>query len=292
MILNNKAKGILCILSAAFFFTLMNMFIRLAGDLPSIEKAFFRNFIAFFFAFVIILKDKISVKPQKETFIFLFLRAATGTLGVICNFYAVDHLALSDASMLNKMSPFFALVLSYFFLKEKITPVQAGAVIVAFIGCLLVIKPSFSNVDLIPSIIGFTGGLGAGAAYTCVRHLSKRGVRGPVIVFYFTIFSSLVTFPLMMLNFKMFTPIQFLFLMLTGFTAAAGQFSITAAYSFAPASELSVYDYSQVIFSAIIGYLVFTQLPDKLSFLGYIIIISMAVFMFFYKPKSKQEKET
>ena len=75
---------------------------------------------------------------------------------------------------------------------------------------------------------------------------------------------------------------QLIFLLLAGISAAGGQFSITAAYSFAPARELSVYDYSQVLFSALLGFIVFGQIPDLFSWLGYCIICGAAVAMFLY----------
>ena len=74
---------------------------------------------------------------------------------------------------------------------------------------------------------------------------------------------------------------QFGILLLAGLSAAGGQFSITAAYCYAPAKEISIYDYSQIIFSAILGFAIFGQLPDMLSWLGYVTICSMAVMMFF-----------
>ena len=72
----------------------------------------------------------------------MILRATFGTVGILCNFYAVDHLVLSDASMLNKMSPFFVIIFSFLLLKEKMSPAQALAVAGAFIGSLFVIKPT------------------------------------------------------------------------------------------------------------------------------------------------------
>lgn len=77
--------------------------------------------------------------------------------------------------LLNKMSPFFTLIFSYIFLKEKFKPKQALAIAIAFAGSLFVIKPTISNVELLPSIAGFLGGVGAGAAYTCVRHMANKG---------------------------------------------------------------------------------------------------------------------
>ena len=266
----------------------MNTFVRLAGDLPSIQKSFFRNLIAFIFAFVIMRKENVSIKPRKDALGGLMVRSVCGTVGILCNFYAVDHLVIADASMLNKLSPFFAIIFSLLFLKEKVSLMQWMLVIGAFAGSLLIIKPSFSNADMFPAIIGFIGGMGAGAAYTAVRKLSGMGVKGTYVVFFFSGFSCLVTLPSLIFDYHSMTLIQLLYLILAGCSAAAAQFSITAAYFNAPAKEISVYDYSQVIFSAIIGMIVFGQMPDIFSIAGYIIICAMAVIMFIRSKKASE----
>ena len=203
----------------------------------------------------------------------------------MCNFYAVDHLVLSDASMLNKMSPFFVILFSFLILKEKLTPIQVTAVCGAFIGSLFIIKPTFLNMNLMPSLIGLCGGLCAGIAYTMVRVLGQRGQKGVSVVLFFSGFSCLVTLPYLLLNYHTMTMWQGIVLLGAGVAAAGGQFAITAAYYHAPAREISVYDYSQIIFSAIIGFLLFHQIPDRFSVLGYVIIIGMAVWMFFYNQR-------
>ncbi len=275
-------KGILCIIASAFFFALMNVFVRISGDLPFIQKSFFRNFVALVFAFIVIKRQGEEFRCKRENIKFLLLRSAFGTLGILCNFYAIDHLVLSDASMLNKMSPFFIIILSYIFLKEKINLMQISAVILAFVGSIFIIKPTFSNMDLFPSLIGLLGGFAAGAAYTAIRHLGNRGQKGPFIVFFFSAFSCLVTLPVILFTFEPMTLQQFVYLLLAGGAAAGGQFTITAAYAYAPAKDISVYDYSSVIFSAILGYFIFAQVPDGLSIIGYVIICSTAVWMFYY----------
>ena len=277
MLENKKYKGILLIICSAFFFALMNMFVRMAGDLPSVQKSFFRNLIAFFFAFMVMRKNGIPFTCKKENRMSLFLRAAFGTIGVLCNFYAVDHLVLADASVLNKMSPFFAILFSYIILKEKISVRQGAIVVVAFLGSLLVIKPTFANMDLVPSIIGLCGGMFAGAAYTYVRKLTTHGEKGPMVVGFFSGFSCLVLLPFLIFDYHPMSLAQLLILLLAGLAAAGGQFTITAAYSYAPAREISVYDYSQIIFAAILGFMVFGQIPDLLSWIGYAIIVGMAV---------------
>ena len=159
-------------------------------------------------------------------------------------------------------------------------------VVTAFIGTLFVIKPTPSNLACFPALIGLMGGLTAGMAYTYVRALGTRGVKGPFIVFFFSAFSCVCTLPYLIFNYHPMTLEQFIILLLAGLAAAGGQFTITAAYTFAPAREISVYDYSQIIFSAILGFFVFGQVSDALSWLGYIIITSTAVAMFIRNNRS------
>lgn len=280
-----RYKGIICIIMSAFCFALMSFFVRMAGDLPPIQKSFFRNFVAAIFAGIILMKNGVPFHCKKENLGYMLGRSICGTIGILCNFYAVDHLVLADASMLNKMSPFFAVIFSYFLLKEKITVPQGLFVIGAFVGSLFVIKPTFSNTDLLPSLIGLCGGIGAGAAYTMVRKLGERGEKGPFIVFFFSTFSCVVTLPWLLFDYHPMSLAQIGILLFAGLSAAGGQFSITAAYCYAPAREISVYDYSQIIFSAGLGFFFFEQIPDLLSWIGYAVICLMAVAMFLYNNR-------
>lgn len=282
MKLSNRAKGALCITGSALCFAGMSVFVRLAGDLPTFEKAFFRNFVAAIFAIILICREKIPIRIEKNARLLVLLRCIFGTAGLVLNFYAIDHLALADSNMLNKLSPFFAIIFSIFLLKEKVRPVQAAAVIIAFIGSLLIIKPSGFNMQLLPAIGGFFGGMGAGAAYTCLRKATQLGARSQIIVLCFSCFSCLFTIPFILADFVMPTAKQLILLILCGLCGAGGQFSITAAYSFAPAREISVYDYMQVIFSAVFGFFLFDQIPDLYSFIGYVLIIGMAIVNFIY----------
>lgn len=287
MKLDEKYKGIIYIILSSFCFAIMNTMVKLAGELPSIQKSFFRNLVAFFFALILLWKNQIGFSIKKGNMKYFILRSLFGTIGILCNFYAIDHLVLADASMLNKMSPFFVLLFSWLILGETLSWKQAIIVIIAFLGSLFIIKPTFSNLDVIPAFIGLCGGMGAGIAYTMVRILGQRGEKGPFIVFFFSGFSCLLTLPYLIFSFTPMTGKQILMLLGAGLAAAFGQFSITAAYFHAPAKEISVYDYSQIIFSALIGFLLFHQVPDGYSIFGYIVICAMALAMFFLNNKSK-----
>ncbi|HIZ73480.1 MAG TPA: DMT family transporter [Candidatus Gallimonas intestinavium] len=275
---SKRTVGVLFILGAALCFALMNLFVNLAGDLPVMQKVFFRNLIASVAVFFLLLfqKEKFRIH-SKECLFWLFLRSFVGFLGVILNFYAIDTIgSISDASILNKLSPFFAILFSVFLLKEKPRLYEIGFVALAFLGALFVVKPTFTAASL-PALAGVLSGASAGFAYSCVRVLSVKGERGMMTVFFFSAFSTLVALPFFIAFYEPMTPFQLFALLMAGVSATGGQFFITAAYRFAPAKEIAVFDYSQVLFAAVLGFLFLDQLPDLWSLAGYGIIIGAAV---------------
>lgn len=283
----NKNKAIMYIILSAFFFALMNIFVKLAGDVPSTQKSVFRNAVALVFAFIIIVKQKIPLKIQKGDGKYLLARSLFGTIGILANFYTVDHMLVADASILGKLSPFFTIIFSYFLLKEKIKPMQFLFISTAFLGTVFIVRPGFTDVSIFPALIGVLGGICSGAAYTFVRMLSSRGVKGPVIVFCFSTFSCLAILPFVLLDYHPMTAMQLCYLLLAGLAASGGQFTVTAAYSNAPAREISIYDYTQIIFATVLSFLFLGEIPDALSFIGYIIICGAGVIMYFYNRRQK-----
>lgn len=291
-IVSKRTKGILLLILSAFLFACMNMFVKLSGEeLPVFQKVFFRNAIAAIIAFIVLIKNKASMRPSvKGSAEFLIMRTLFGLAGVICNYYALEKLVLSDASILNKMSPFFAVLFSFIFIRERPRLYQWLVLGGALFGALFVIKPSFANAAFIPALVGFMGGVFAGAAYGCVRKLGLIGESNPYIVFFFSSVSTLLVTPVMIAGYVPMTLLQWVFLLSAGISAALAQFSITAAYTCAPAKEISVYDFSQIIFASLMSLIVFSQVADIYSIIGYAIIIFMAVLNYFLSNKKITKK--
>lgn len=280
--MKDRKRGILCMLGAAVFFSCMDSLVHLAGDLPAMQKLFFRNLIALFITSVLLYRKRLPPKVPRAHWKPLFLRCLFGTLCIGLEFYAIDHMLLADAVTLNKMAPFFAVVFSAFLLKEKVFPPQILLLCTALGGCMCILRPSLEGFASPVALIGLASGVCAGFAYTEVRVLGTRQVPQQVIIFYFSAFSCLASLPTVLFRYTPMTPRQLSILFLIGLLGMAGQFSITAAYCYAPAKEVSVYDYSQIFFTALLGFLLFRQLPDGLSVLGYIIIASSAILMTLY----------
>ena len=286
MRLNRHTKAILFVILESAGFSLMSFFVKLAGDLPTMEKAFFRNVFAAAVSFILLMRTPEKLAIKKGSLPGLLLRASFGTIGIIANFWAIDHMNIADANILNKLSPFFAILMSIWLLHELPVKTDIFCVVLAFAGALFVVKPT-AGVASLPALVGVAGGFTAGAAYTFVRRLRLHGERGPVIVFFFSVFSLFACLPGLLTGFSPISPKQFLFLVLAGLSATLGQLSVTKAYSLAPAKEISVFDYSQVIFAGIWG-LMLGELPDHMSLIGYAVIISAAVIRWFAAREAAQ----
>ena len=284
---NNKARGIFHILLAAFGFAAMSLFVRLSGDLPTAEKAFFRNLIAAIVALYMLRKSGQKLRIKEGCLPTLLLRSIAGTIGIYANFWAISHMAIADANILNKLAPFAAIVMSIFIIGEKPNTFEIGTVITAFIGATFIVKPG-AGVASLPALVAMIGGIAAGTAYTYVRKLGLMGERKAVIVLFFSTFSCLVSLPGMITGFVPMTLKQLIFLLMAGIMASVGQLNVTAAYSYAPAREISVFDYSQVVFAALFGFIFFREMPDIWSFLGYVIIIATAVVKWYYNLHVKE----
>ena len=287
--MGNRQKGIWCIVASAFGFALMALCVRLCDDyggpVSSFQKAFFRNAIAVVIAFALFIRamrpaDGTARLPQTmRAWSLLLLRALAGGLGIFCNFYALSNIPIGEAMTLNKTAPFFTVLFAWLFLRERANARQLLCLVLAFLGALLVMKPGWRLSGTFASFCGLLGGLGAGIAYTCLRELARLGVNGSFIVFFFSLFSMLLAVPLVFLSggAAPMTCAQTVILVGAGCGAAIGQFGVTAAYRFAAPRDVAVFDYTNIVFTAILGFVFFAQIPDLFSVAGFALILGSAI---------------
>lgn len=282
--MNKKYKGIVMILLAALFFSLMATTVKSVNEFPLIQKVFFRNFIGVLILSIFVVKDKSILKVNNK--LLMLGRCTFGLTGVFMYYWSLSLLNLSEAVVINKLSPFFVIVLGGLILKEKIKPSQFVAVLIALAGIVVLLRPQM-NVDMFPAIIGLTGALAAAGAYTIIREL--RHTDSPMtIVFYFCLSSTLVTFPFLLGQFVMPSLMELFQLSLIGIFALIAQLFMTNAYRYAPASQLSIYTYMNIIFSTLWGVLFWGESLSTTFIAGAGLII-FAGFINFYTanhPKS------
>ena len=281
--LSGKAKGILSIITSAFGFSLMALFVRLCDDygspISAFQKGFFRNLVAFVIALVVFLRTPrpLSLVPHPSSLFLLLARAILGTAGIFAHFYALGKISIAEGLTLNKTAPFFTVVFAWMFLGERAGRRQLLALAGAFLGVILIAKPGFAGASAFPLMIGLLSGIGAGGAYACVRALRRHALSPSFIILFFSAFSCLASVPFMLAGFDPMTAEQVLILFGAGAGAAIGQFGITLAYGYAAPREIAVFDYSGILFAAVFGYLFFGQIPDLMSIFGFMAILLAVV---------------
>ncbi len=278
--MSQKSRAVIYMLGSSLSFALMAVMVRVAGDVPVTEKVFVRNVVALLIAAGIALRQKAPLLGSRKSLSLLLGRSAFGVLGVVAYFYSIERMTLADASMLNRLSPFFVLLFGVWLLRERLTRVQVPGMIVVFAASLLVIKPRFSP-EVIPALIGTAGAFFAGGAYAIVRVLRTRE-QPATIVFFFAAFTALVMLPFVLAHPYVPTATEFWGLVGVGVFAAGGQFGLTFAYKYEKASEVSIYTYTQILFNALFGFALFSEVPDLLSAIGGILIIGISGFVFLY----------
>ena len=299
VIAGNRGKGIACIVASAFGFALMAFFVRLCddfgGEITCFQKSFFRNVLALVIALVVFYRGSKGAHAGAKgvgalgflspygpnslgckATVALILRAVFGTVGIFANFYALSKIPIGEGMTLNKTAPFFTVLFSWIFLGERVSWRQFGHLLLAFAGAALVMKPGFRGGGTFAAAMALTGGLGAGLAYVCVHQLGRMKVNGAFIVLFFSAFSCLASLPFTAVDFRPMTFAQVLILVGAGAGAALGQFGVTAAYRYAEPRSIAVYDYTNVVFTALFGFVFFSQVPDALSVVGFLIILLAA----------------
>ena len=280
--------SLLMLLSAASFAAMQVVVARSADRIPLFEQLLFRNLLTSFVALIEIrrLKQCPFGKPGNRKL--LLLRSVAGYLGMVCLFYASAHGAQGDVSVMNKLSPFLVTLLAVAFLGEKVNGRQLLALLLAMAGAVTVSNPTFSSGGY-TMLIAFLSALFSGIAYTTVGAL--KGREEPcVTVFFFSFFSTIVTAVFVLRNFVLPSAADLVMLLLIGVFALGGQLALTYSYTMAKASEVSIFNYSGILFSMLFG-LIFLRQPIKpTSVLGAALVVLAGLLTMLEQVRKEKQK--
>lgn len=281
--MENK-KSYIYMIVASLSFATMGAVVKYSGKtIPLMQQLFVRNLLMVFFSYFMLKKSNLSIKTDRKNYLTLFLRSIFGFLGMICLFYASRVMPLSNAQILQKLYPFFIVILSYPVLKEIPKKGSVYAAIIAFIGAFIVINPA-GNYNIEASLIALLAAVFSAMAYISIRKLSGK-VNGLLVIFYFSLISTLISFPLMLMDIIIPNIFQISSLVLIACCAASGQYFLTKAYLGAQASFVSVFDYTGIIFSVFLGTIIFNDAITVRSSIGIILIIIAGLINIYSKNK-------
>lgn len=269
--------GIRYMALGAFFFSLMSLLVKVAGQrLPTQEVVFVRAAVTLALSWWAIRRGSLAAWGNDRPL--LVVRAVLGYIALSAFYYAVVNLPLADATVIQYTNPIFAALIAVPVLGERVRAKEVVSVLVALAGVVLVTQPAFlfggggPKLDPLAVTVGLVGAVFSAAAYVTVRRL--RATEDPmVIVFYFALISVIASLPFAALAFVAPTPTEWLALLGVGVTAQLGQVAITRGLHLERAGRATGVGYLQIVFAALWGMMFFAEIPGIGTLLGAALIV-------------------
>jgi drug/metabolite transporter (DMT)-like permease len=245
---------------------------------PVFEIIFFRNLFAFIPLGLYIWRTTHFSVLRTRRPIGHLTRSAIGLFGMVCGFSAVQHLPLTEATAFNFASPLFMTALSALVLHEPVGRHRWGAVIVGFLGVLIMVRPQPGHMNLVGVSLALGSAVGAAGAMVAIRQIAATE-KGPTIVFYFTAAGAVLGLVGSAFNWVTPDPLTFALLVLGGLIGGVGQLLLTEAIRLAPVGVVAPFDYTQLIWATAIGFLVWGELPRTATLVGALVVAASGVYI-------------
>ena len=286
-------------LLSALGFSLMSLFVKLSADLgiPVMEILAARALVSLVLSFVTLKASGIPLLGTNKWL--LTLRGFVGFLALSLGYYAVTHLPLAMATILQFLNPAFTAVLGFFILKEAVNAGTFSCIVLSICGALAITAPSLigsmsdilvETFSLVAIAFGIGGALCSGFAYVIVKKLSKKE-HPLVIVFYFPLIALPASVPFFWDEFVIPDLKGFIYLVLVGCFTQVGQVYMTKGMQLESASKATAYLYMQVVFATILGVIFLNEIPSIPTYAGAALIFIGAYINLIYKTKVKTPEQ-
>lgn len=294
--LSGKYRGIIFMILAALGFSIMGAAAKmLKGELNAGQLTFYRNVVGLIFLMIsCIIKPPITIGNKTGWLVF---RGLMGTTALYTLLYCILYLPLGTAMSYNLSSTLFIAILSFLVFKEKLGKFIWGAVLLGFVGMGLIYQPSM-NFPWYYHVAGLISGLTSAIAYLTVGRLTKH-YDSRIIVAAFVVIGTIIpvlgmllkwTFRLpsdeiLFIEFILPTSSTWLPIVIMGTAALLGQYFVTLAYGSDKAGIVSVFSYSNIIFSVFLGVLLGDEFPNIVGWTGIACIIGSGILISLEKRK-------
>ena len=266
---------------SAFFFCLMTIFVKLAGnELQTIQIVFFRGVFTLLTTYYLIKKYKASIWGTFRNI--LFLRGITGSIALFFVYESLQRLSIPEATVIQYLYPIFTAIFGLVILNEKLSRNIIVAILLGLAGVYTVFEFPFilSNQSILIEdlSIALIGACLTGVAYVLVRKASKMGESPYTIMFYFPLFSILISLPFMFSTWTMPSILCWVYIFFVGVFTQLGQLFLTFGYKILPAGKAASTSYVQVPFSIIVGVILFNELLSLHFIIGSVVIF-LSIFL-------------
>lgn len=242
-----------------------------------LQILFFRQLVVFVSSLPSIAKSfPASLKTQRP--LVHMIRLIGAFIALSGSIWAVSVLPLTTATTLGFAQVFFIALLALYFLNEPVGKHRQGAVIVGFLGVIVVMRPGVDGVLNINALIPIVAAFGASVAIVSVRKLSQTESTATLLLYQAMFVGVLSGVPLYWLWVTPSLP-DLLFLIAMGVMAAGGQWAGVIALRLGEASVIGNIQYVQLIYATLLGFIVFSEVPDTYTLIGAAIIVSSSIYL-------------
>jgi len=272
--------GILLRVLAMAFMAVLAAIVKACAErgVPVLEIIFFRNAFAFIPVLIYISRTSgLSILRTNRPGAHL-TRSAAGLTGMICGFTAVSLLPLTQSTAISFSAPLFMTALSALVLKEPVSLQRGFAVAVGFVGVLIMVHPDPSQFVGVGVLFAIAAAIGAAGANIAIREIS-RTEPGPTIVFYFTLAGAMVGLASLPFGWVMPSPGVLGLLVAAGLIGGTGQLLLTEAIRRAPVAVVAPFDYTQLVWAGLIGFLVWGETPAMLTLIGAMVVAASSTYI-------------
>lgn len=277
------SAGVRYMALGAFWFSVMSLLVKAAGErVPSQQIVLVRGVVTLALTYALLRRAGLPVRGSRERL--LVLRGVLGFAALSCFYYALVHLPLADATVIQYTNPVWTALLAVWLLGERMLLREAGLVLASLLGVLLIARPDFlfgaAGSRLAPAAVGIAllGALFSAAAYVSVRKLAATE-EPLVIVFYFTLVTVPAALPGTLIDAVWPTAWEWMALLGVGLAAQAGQVYMTLGLQRERAGRATAVGYLQIVFAALWGLLFYHEVPDGWGIAGALLIVGSTLLL-------------
>ena len=276
--LSKNQLGFLYMFLSVCAFSLMDLIIKWTADYPLGQVVFFRGFFGIVFYFFVIPKNRINNFYQTKRAFLHFLRCFVGLIAMVAIFIALRNLPLATVVSISFAAPIFTTIFSIFLLREKVGIFRWLAVIIGFVGIIIITEPGLSSVNIY-YIYPIIFCLGLSYVAIAIRQLSKTE---PVwlISLYFSVAITLLSLFTIPNGWIMPSLYDFAFLSFIGFFGGVANLWLSQSYKYSEVSLVTPLKYLALVFAIFFGYLIWGEIPTIKTLMGagLVIISSLIIF--------------
>lgn len=268
---DNLPRGALLMLVAALLFATTGAIVKhVSVTLPNEMVVFFRSLFGLLALAPFFMRHGLRYYQTQRLNAHL-VRALAGLAAMYCYFFAIGHLPLAEAVLLNYTAPLFIPLAAMFWVGEPFSRKLWWPIGIGFVGIVFILKPGLSLLTPI-ALIGLASGMFSALAMAGIRKLTHTEPATRV-VFYFSLTSTLVAALPLAWRWQTPTPDLWLPLILIGVISTIAQILMTRGYSHAPAAQVGPFLYAIVIFAGLFGWALWSEIPDWLSLVGTLLVV-------------------